>query len=154
MTTEVFELTKFQAMSGSTLDEYASRMLAQDAKTFSGLNYDEVVSLLPIADEYHSVYLLELCAKLDPSRFARIAASYLSSRIASLCCAASRVLGELQSEAMSSEVRSIIEECPVVELYWDDPTSGVSRKVGTNEVFLSELREKLGIAPDPAGKKT
>ncbi len=150
MTTEVFELTRFKAMSGSTLDEYASRMLAQGAEAFIGVDYDEVVALLPCADETHSVYLLELCAKLDSNRSVPIAASYLRSRIASLCCAASRVLGELQPEAMSSEVRSLIEECPVVELYWDDPSSGVSRHVGTNEVFLSALREKLGIEGDMA----
>ena len=152
MTTEVFELTKFQAMNGSELDEYASRMLAQDGEALSGVDYDEVASLLPNADEYHSVYLLELCARLDANRSAPIAASYLSSRIASLCCAASRVLGSLRPESMSFEVRSLIEECPIVELYWDDPTSGVSRQVGTNAVFLSELREKLGIASETAGQ--
>ena len=152
MTTEVFELKRFNAINGATLHEYASGMLAQGAEAFVGVDYDEVVSLLRCADEYHSVYLLELCAKLDSIRSAPIAASYLSSRVASLCCAASRVLGEMQPDAMSSEVRSLIEECPVVELYWDDPTSGVSRRVGTNEVFLSEHREKLGIASETTGQ--
>ena len=145
MTIETFDLTKFQTMNGTALDEYASRMLAQGGETFSGVDYDEVVSLLPSADEYHTVYLLELCAKLDPNRTAAIAASYLNSRIASVCCAASRILGWLEPDAISGDARMLINECPEVELCWDDPITGVSRQVGTNEAFLSELREKLGI---------
>ena len=146
MTVEVFDLTKFQSMNGTPLDEYASRMLAQGSENLSGVDYDEIASLLRHADEYHSVYLLELCAKLDPNRVAAIAAPYLSSRIASLCCTASRILGTLEPQGISAEVRLVIEECPVIDLYWDDPTSGESRQVGTNEVFISDLREKLGIA--------
>jgi hypothetical protein len=121
-------------------------MLAQGSEILSGVDYDEIASLLRHADEYHSVYLLEFCAKLDPNRVAAIAAPYLSSRIASLCCTASSILGTLEPQGISAEVRLVIEECPVIDLYWDDPTSGESRQVGTNEVFISDLREKLGIA--------
>lgn len=145
MTLEVFELTKFQSMNGTPLDEYASRMLAEGSEVLSGVDLDEIATLLPDADEYHSVYLLELCAKLDPNRVAAIAAPYLSSRIASLCCTASRILGSLEPQGISVEVRRVIQECPVIDLYWDDPASGESRQVGTNEAFISELREKLGF---------
>jgi hypothetical protein len=144
MTVNVFDIAKFQSMNGTPLDEYASRMLAQGSEVLSGVDYDEIASLLRHADEYHSVYLLELCAKLDPNRVAAIAVPYLSSQVASLCCTASRILGSLEPQGISAEVRLIIEACPVIDLYWDDPTSGESRQVGTNEAFISELREKLG----------
>ena len=152
MSIDLFDIDTFRTLSDRTLDEYASRMLTLSCESFSIDDYDELISMLPNANEFHSVYIIELCAKLDPNRFAPIAVTYLRSRIASLCCAASRVLGSIQSDALSVEVRTLIEECPIVELYWDDPATGVSRQVGTNEIFLSELREKFGIGSKTAGQ--
>ncbi len=152
MSIETFDIEKFQTLSGNALDEYSSRMVAQGRESFQSSDYERLASMLSTADEYHALYILELCAKLDECRIAPVVASYLSSGIASLCCAAARILGSMETSSMTDEIRATIESCPVVELYWDDPTSGISQQVGTNELFTKELREKHGIRSETAGK--
>ncbi len=127
-----FQYERFVALSDSDLYAYVEPFL--DPRILIPQDVlQRMLSELPMYDECHLVYAIELGPDRVPELFASVVPQYLSHKSQSVRCAASRALNRLPDRFMTRSlldaVRNALSSCP-------------EREKETWAIFLEDLQRR------------
>jgi hypothetical protein len=135
-----FRLERFFSLSGSELISYAEQFVNADAESISEDAYIPLKSALGTMDEIHTVYAMEVCARLKPRDFVARAVDFLVDPDIAVCLTAYRIIQSLPWKERPLDVVAKISRTAVVDLFGPDLLHPGKRiHLGTNEKLLRDI---------------
>jgi hypothetical protein len=143
-----FSCDRFLSLAGSELVSYVEPFVTTQSAAIPESVYESLQPKLPVLDNEHTVYALEICMMLKPSVFISHVVGFLSHNDSSVCCAAYRLIKSTKPSLMPADLAAAIAKTPTVDLFASDVRSGNRIRIGTNEGFIRDLVESFASKVD------
>jgi hypothetical protein len=142
-TTKNFDYEMFLALAGSDVVAYMERLVNDTTTKISRDDLERMLLDLPMFDEYHLVYALELGIAHAPDIFAPQIPQYLGHGSAAVCSTASRVLNKLPSQYVTQNLIDAVRSIPIDNSLITEPIDGTRHLVGLNTCLVRDVLTKL-----------